>query len=204
MFKKRQVNLSNAVVDGWVTRRYVVQSRLAKRHTGPRRRRCPLVSGRRADAGEPFWRLAKGVSKPAWREMLTGCWRSRSCHEPVRRTREYFPHHIDSPCSSGRGGRGRGGTHSGQTGSLDLGRLASATVRTTLVPSPSWHCLTHTHFRRTQHTGHACSSSFARHCPPCSPSVLCTGRVPHSTAYCPAHPRASPSGNGTAAWTLDE
>lgn len=128
MFKKRQVNLSNAVVDGWVTRRYVVQSRLAKRQTGPGRRRCPLVSGRRADAGEPFWRLARGVSKPAWREMLTGCWRSRSCHEPVCRTREYFPHHIDSPCSSGRGGRGRGGTRSGQTGSLDLGRPASATV----------------------------------------------------------------------------
>lgn len=144
-------------MDGWVTRRYAVQSRLAYREqTGrPGRRRCPLVSGRRADAGEPFWRLARGVSKPAWREMLTGCWWSRSCHEPVRRTREYFPHHIDSPCSSGKGGRGMGGgegggSYSGQAGSLDLGDR----------PPPPYHfgsrrhrgIVSLTHFRPTQYT----------------------------------------------------
>lgn len=66
--------------------------------------------------GSPFGDWRGGVSKPAWREeMLTGCWRSRSCHEPVRRTREYFPHHIDSPCSSGRGGRGIGEREGGGT-----------------------------------------------------------------------------------------
>lgn len=164
-------------MDGWVTRRYAVQSRLAYREqTGrPGRRRCPLVSGRRADAGEPFWRLARVARGSIFRTILI---------RPVRQ--------AEVVVEWGRGGEGIMQWPDWQS---RFGRPASATVPL-WFPSPSWHCLTHTF---PSYTVHVWSSSFARHCPPCSPSVLCTGRVPHPTAYCPAHPRASPSGNGMAA-----
>jgi hypothetical protein len=166
-----------------------------------RREDEPSCVWRPTDAGEPFWRLTRGgsaVSKLVRRAMLTGVdgmlavpdlSQTNVSHE------EYSPHHIDSPCGRPQAevAMASGEPCCGQTGSLDLGE--GRRHRTTLVPSPSWHGLTHIS------VVHACSSAFA---PLSSLFPVCAADVPPTRPHIARLTRADQETGCMAAWAFGE